>query len=249
MVEGSFSTTKVILLIAVIWALSLTTTLTAIYVVLNFAPGGVGDFSITTDKIVDGAIITTKLADGSVISAKILDGTITGVDISDGSIIAVKIDDGAVITDKIADGAVTSEKISDDAITSLKLAANAIPFMFANGSDMITKTTATYENITDLSVTLTVERKCTLLIVLSAQCAISDLDYNVLWRVFVNTDQAGSLWLQPSGHSSKWSSVSHTFCQPNISPGEYTVYAQWYVSGSTAWVADRILYVIALPTG
>ncbi|MDH5596170.1 MAG: hypothetical protein OEY40_05610 [Candidatus Bathyarchaeota archaeon] len=239
MVEGSFSTTKVGLLIAVIWVLSLTTTLTAIYVVLNFAPSGVGDLSITTDKIVDGAIITTKLADGSVISAKILDGTITGVDISDGSIIAVKI----------ADGAVTTEKISDDAITSLKLAANAIPFMFANGSEMITKTTATYENITDLSVTMTVERKCTLLIVLSVQCAISDLDYSVIWRVFVNTDQAGSLWLQPPGNASKWSSVSHTFCQPNVNPGEYTVYAQWYVSGGTAWTASRVLYVIALPTG
>ena len=249
MVEGSFSTTKVVLLIAVIWVLSLTTTLTAIYVVLNFAPSGVGDLSITTDKIVDGAIITTKLADGSVISAKILDGTITGVDISDGSIIAVKIADGAVITDKIADGAVTTEKISDDAITSLKLAANAIPFMFANGSEMITKTTATYENITDLSVTMTVERKCTLLIVLSVQCAISDLDYSVIWRVFVNTDQAGSLWLQPPGNASKWSSVSHTFCQPNVNPGEYTVYAQWYVSGGTAWTASRVLYVIALPTG
>lgn len=239
MVEGSFTTTKAVLLIAVIWALSLTTTLTAIYVALNFAQGGVDDLSITTNKIVDGAIVTTKLSDGSVISAKILDGTITGVDISDGSVIAAKIADGAVVT----------EKISDDAVTSLKLAANAIPFMFANGSDMITKTTKTYENITDLSVTMTIERKCTLLIALSVQCAISNLDYSVVWRVFVNTDQVGSLWLQPPGNASKWSSVSHTFCQPNVNPGEYTVYAQWYVSGSTAWVSSRVLYVIALPTG
>ena len=238
MVEGSFSISKVVLLIAVIWVLSLTTTLAAMYVVLNFTQVGVGDLSITTDKIVDGAIMTTKLADGSVTSAKVLDGTITGVDMSDGSVITVKI----------ADGAVTTEKISDDAVTSLKLAANAIPFMFANGSDMITKTTATYENITDLSMTLTVERKCTLLIVLSLQCAISDLDYNVWWRVYVNTDVVGDLWLQPSGHASKWSSVSHTSYQPNVSPGEYTIYAQWYVNGGTAWIVDRILYVIALPT-
>jgi len=239
MVEGSFSISKVVLLIAVIWVLSLTTTLAAMYVVLNFTQGGVGDLSITTDKIVDGAIVTTKLADGSVTSAKILDGTVTGVDISDGSIISIKI----------ADGAVTSEKISDNSVTSLKLAANAIPFMFANGSNQIAKTTATYENITDLSLAMTVERESTLLIVLSTQCAISDLDYNVKWRVFVDTNQAGELWLQPSGHASKWSSVSHTFCQPNVSSGEHTIYAQWWVSGGTAYIASRVLYVIALPTG
>ncbi|UCE29277.1 MAG: hypothetical protein JSV85_00635 [Candidatus Bathyarchaeota archaeon] len=209
MVEGSFSISKVVPLIVVVWVLSLVTTLAAMYVVLNFTQVGVGDLSITADKIVDGAINTTKLAEG----------------------------------------AVTTEILSDDAVTGSKLAANAIPFMSANGSVQLTKTTETYENVTDLSLTMNVERKCTLLIMFSVQCAISDLDTNVLWRVYVNSDRIGNLWLQPPGNSPKWSSVSYTFCQPNVSPGEYTVYVQWYVSGATAWVADRNLYVIALPTG
>ncbi len=249
MSEGTISIKKVIPIIVVTWTLSLATTLTVVYVVLSIFPTGTGG-AITTENIVDGAIVTTKLADGAVTSAKILDGTITGVDISDGSIIAVKVADGAVTTDKIADGAVLTDKIADYAVTNLKLAANAIPFKFANGTDSISKTTATYENITDLSVTITIERNCTLLIMFSAQCAISDLDQSVLWRVFVNTEKAlpATMWLQPPGNTNKWSSVSYTFFKPNIGPGEYTVYAQWYVGGGTAWISGRVLCVIALPT-
>ena len=248
MSEEAISIKKVILLVVVIWILSLATTLTVIYAVLSISQGGVGEGAITTEKIADSAIVTTKLADGSVTSVKILDGTITGVDIADGSVITVKVADGAVTTDKIADEAVTTDKISDHIVTNLKLAANAIPFKSANGTDSIGKSTATYENITDLSVTITVERNCTLLIMFSAQCQISDPDYSVFWRALVNTDTAlpGGVWLQPP---LEWGSVSYNFYEPDVSVGEYTVYVQWYVSGGTAWISkNRVLFVIALPT-
>ncbi|MDH5449428.1 MAG: hypothetical protein OEX77_00825 [Candidatus Bathyarchaeota archaeon] len=240
MVDGTISIKKVVPLIVVTWILSLATTLTVVYVVLSISPSGIGDESITTEMIADSAIVTTKLADGTITSAKILDGAVTTVD----------LDTGAVAEIQIRDGAVTTTKITDYAVTNLKLAANAIPFNSTYGTESITKTTASWENITDLSVTMTLERNSTLLIMFSVQSALSDPDKSVIWRAFVNTDTAlpGSIYLQPPGEGNKWSSISYNFYKPDVSTGEYTIYVQWYVSGGTAWIANRVLFVIALPT-
>lgn len=200
----------------------------------------IADGTISTDKITDDAIVTIKLDDGAVTSAKILDGTVTAVDLATGAVTEIQIRAGAVTTTKIA----------DYAVTNLKLAANAIPFNSTYGSETISKTTASWENITDLSVTITVERNSTLLIMFSVQSAISLDDKSILWRALVNATTAlpGALYLQPPGEGNQWSSVSYTFYKPSVSAGEYTVQAQWYVSGGTGWVANRVLFVIALPT-
>ena len=199
----------------------------------------IADEAVTTDKIDNDAIVTIKLADGAVTSAKILDGAVTTVDLATGAVTEIQIRDGAVTTTKIA----------DYAVTNLKLAANAIPFNSTHRTGSISKTTASWDNITDLSVTITVERNSTLLIMLSAQSAISLPDESVLWQALVNTDTAlpGSVYLQPPGEVNMWSSVSYTFYEPDVSAGEYTVYVQWYVGGGTAWVAHAVLFVIALP--
>jgi len=239
MTERAIPMKKVVSIIVVTWILSLATTLGVVYVMLGIFPSGIADGAITTEKIADSAIITTKLANGTVTSAKILDGTITGVDIADGSIITVKV----------ADGAVTTDKIADYAATNLKLAANAIPFNSTCETGTITKTTASWENITGMSVTITVNRNSTLLIMFSTQCAISLVDKNIQWRATVNTTTAlpESVYLQPPGEGTQWSSVSYTFYEPGVSAGEHTVYVQWYVNGGTGWVGRRTLFVIALP--
>jgi hypothetical protein len=200
----------------------------------------IADEAVSTDKIADDAVVTIKLADGAVTSAKILDGTVTAVDLATGAVTEIQISAGAVTTTKIA----------DYAVTNLKLAANAIPFNSTYGTGTISKTTASWQNITDLSVTITVERNSTLLIMFSVQSAISLDDQNVLWRALVNATAAlpGSVYLQPPGEGTQWSAVSYTFYKPNVSAGQHNVYMQWYVSGGTGWVGLRTLFVIALPT-
>lgn len=210
----------------------------------------IADGAVTTDKIADGAISTDKIADDAIVTIKLDDGAVTSAKILDGTVTAVDLATGAVTEIQIRAGAVTTTKIADYAVTNLKLAANAIPFNSTYGSETISKTTASWENITDMSVTITMERNSTLLIMFSAQSAISLDDKSICWRILVNATTAlpGALYLQPPGEGNQWSSVSYTFYKPSVSAGEYTVQAQWYVSGGTGWVANRVLFVIALPT-
>jgi len=199
----------------------------------------IGDGAVTIGKIADSAIITTKLADGTVTSAKILDGTVTTLDLATGAVGEVQIKDGAVTTNKIA----------DYAVTNIKLSAHAIPFNSTFATGMVSKTTASWENITGLSVTVTVERNSTLLIMFSTQTAISLPDESIMWRASVNAANAlpGSIYLQPPGEGTQWSSVSYTFYKPDVSAGQYVVYIQWSVSGGTGYVGSRTLFVMALP--
>jgi len=120
MLEGAISIKKAIPLIALMWVLSLLTTLAVVYYAPNIFP------PITGEKIADTAVTTTKLADGSVTSAKIKDGTLTTADLADGSITSIKVADSAVITTKLADGSVTSAKILDGSITAVDLADGSI---------------------------------------------------------------------------------------------------------------------------
>ena len=195
--------------------------------------------AVTTSKIVDDAIVTVKLADGSVTSAKILDGTIVAADLATGAVTSIKI----------ADGAVTTSKIADYAVTNLKLAANAIPYNFTSSTVMQAKTTATMENITGMSVEITLERNSTLLIMFSTEARISPATEYIYWNARVNTTFAspGTLWLQPST-TGYYSSISYNFYAEGLTPGKYTVYMQWGVDGgATGQVWFRTLTVIALP--
>jgi len=209
----------------------------------------VADGAVTTDKIADGAITTDKIADDAVVTIKLANGAVTSAKILDGTVTTVDLANGAVTEIQIRDGAVTTAKIADYAVTNLKLAANAIPFNSTCETGTVSKATASWENITGMSVTITVERNSTLLIMFSTQSAISVVDKNIQWRVFVNTTTAlpESVYLQPPGEGTQWSSVSYTFYKPSVSAGQHTVYVQWYVSGGTGWVGRRTLFVIALP--
>jgi len=221
----------------------------------------IDDSAITTANIANGAIVTVKLADGSVTSAKIVDGTVTAVDLATGSIITAKIANGAVTSEKIADGAVTTgkiadgnvttAKIADGNVTNMKLAAYAIPFNSTYQTNQLMKTTSSWENITGTSVTITLERNSTLLIMFSTEASITLSTASIQWRALVNTTTAapGAVWLQPPDTTGlKWTPVSYNFYQSSVSAGQYTVYIQWSVPlGGTAYVNARTLFVTALP--
>jgi hypothetical protein len=241
MSEKNLSIKKAIPIVVVTWIFSLVTTLTIVYFA-SFVPIGtnqIGDSAVTPSKIADSAIIVTKLADDSTTSAKILDGTITAADLADNSVTAIKI----------VDGAVTTTKVADYAITNLKLAANSIPFNFTNAHNGLNKITATWENITDIEVKLTLQRNSTLLIMFSTEASISTSTERVQWQARVNEYLAdpGTVWLQPSttGYTS---SISYNFYRKGLTAGQYTIYMQWSVTGgATAHLEYRSLTVIALP--
>jgi len=201
--------------------------------------GKIAEGNVTTSKIADNAIIEVKLADGSVTSAKILDGTITAADLANNAVTSIKI----------ANGAVTTTKIADYAVTNLKLAANAIPFNFTHYHSGLDKTSATFENITGMEVTLNLERNSTLLIMFSTEARISVSTEYVQWRAMVNVTAAdpGTVFLQPST-TGELGSVSYNFYLEGRTAGQYTIYMQWAVTGgATAHVEYRTLTVIALP--
>jgi hypothetical protein len=199
------------------------------------------DEAVTTQKIADGAIITLKMADNSVTSAKILDGTVTAVDLATNAVTTITIDDGAVTTSKIA----------DEAVTNVKLAPQAIPFNCTYRITPLTKSTYTWENMTGTSVTITLERNSTLLIMFSAEAYVSTADNYIEYQAIVNTDPAlpGAVWLQPSINVT--SGFSYNFYKPSVSAGVYKVYMQWrvwvYPNGGFGGTQDRTLIVTALP--
>jgi len=245
MSEGAIPMKTMVFVIVITWILSLVTTLAIVYVAPNILPiktGHISDEAITGDKIASNAIITTKLADGTVTSAKILDGTLTAVDMADGSITTIIIDDGAVTTSKLA----------DEAVTDVKLAPQAIPFNSTYQISPLTKSTFAWENVTGTSVTITVKRNSTLLIMFSAESSVSTANNDIQYQAIVNTDPAlpGAVWLQP--HINVTSGVSYNFYKPNVGAGVYEVYIQWavwvYPHGGFGRISDRTLIVIALPT-
>lgn len=149
----------------------------------------------------------------------------------------------------IKDGTLTTNKIADSAVSNLKLGARAIPFNTTFRTEQVAKTTASWENITGMLVTITLERNSTLLIMFNTQASIQDKNNTIAWQALVNTKAAlpGSLYMQPPGEGSKWSDISCNFYENRVGPGKYTVYIQWLVTGSIGYIGYRSLIVIALP--
>ena len=79
-----------------------------------------------TPEIGDNSITTDKLANGAVTSAKIASKGIETGNIADGAISNDKLAANAVTTDEIADEAVTSIKLANYVVTEEKIASNAV---------------------------------------------------------------------------------------------------------------------------
>jgi hypothetical protein len=86
----------------------------------------VGDNSVTTTKIVNGAVTEAKIADGAVTEAKIASSAVTSAKIATDAITTVKIADAQVLASKLAPDAVTTAKILDANVTAAKLATDAV---------------------------------------------------------------------------------------------------------------------------
>jgi len=252
--EGGTQIGKMASIVVMAWILSLLTTLALIYIAPSIFP------PLKSASIGDGAIVTAKLADGTVTSAKIMDGTITATDLADGSILTVKIADGAVTTGKIldgtiaaadlAEGSVVTSKIADHAVTDTKLQAGAIPCASNHSYAYVSTRSIEWEDMPDMSVTITLARRSHLLILFSSEACLNA--YGVRFEIcaMVNSTIAVPETVVLTKESEdRWSSNSFIFHLSDVDAGTYTVrmlwrVGTWLVQGT---VGRRTLNVIALP--
>jgi len=85
-----------------------------------------GDESITTNKIKNGAISESKIADDSITKNKIRNGSVVGSKLKNTSISTNKLKNSAITESKLADQSISTKKIKNDAITGSKLANESI---------------------------------------------------------------------------------------------------------------------------
>jgi len=106
-----------------------------------------------------------------------------------------------------------------------------------------------WQNMSDMSVEITLATDSTLLIMFSAQARISGTWRSMYVRAMVDAAPANP----PNGvtltEADEWASHSYTFYIPNAAPGTHTVNIQWklYDELTTGQVKERTLTVIALP--
>ena len=110
-----------------------------------------------------GITASTKIEDETISTGKIASSAVTTAKITDGSVTATKFADSAVTTAKITDANVTTAKINDLAVTTAKLNAGAVTYAkrsvtsttSSSCGTFSTSNTADYDQITNLSVSLT----------------------------------------------------------------------------------------------
>jgi len=215
----------VVPVIVVTWILSLISTLAIVYIVPSLIPlrsEQIGQGQITSDKIANASIITVKLADGNVTSIKIADGSITAVDIANSS------------------------------LTYVKLADSAIPHMVKYSKVSNSTNSTSFVDMPDMWVNLAISRNSTLVIIFSGQAKLGgNGPYALYVRAMIGTKQANpvsdTIILT---YFTEYSSQSYTFYGTEVAAGTHTVKIQWRVfqEANIAWVGERTLTVIALPT-
>jgi len=209
------------------------------------------DDSVTSEKIADGNVNSGELADGAVITSKIAGGAITTTKLADSAIVTIKLADGSVTSAKIFDGTITSVdlatgsvttiNIADFAVTNLKLAAGAIPFFYAPSS-MVTSTdsTVSWVDMTDMSVTMSLERPSHLLIMFSMIGYNSDSSsrIKILASVGGMTASPGEITLTPYISADG----SHDHSESSGLGAPYTHTHDIYNSGTHSHVLNPMAY-------
>ena len=106
-----------------------------------------------------------------------------------------------------------------------------------------------WQNMSDMSVEITLATKSTLLIMFSAQARVSGTMRAMYVRAMVDATQANPPTAVILTESDEWASHSYTFYSPNVAAGTHTINIQWklYDELSTGQVKERTLTVIALP--
>jgi len=107
-----------------------------------------------------------------------------------------------------------------------------------------------WQNMSDMSVEITLTTKSTLLIIFSAQARLSGTWRKMYVQAVVDATPANPPTAVILTESVEWASHSYTFHSPNVAAGTHTINIQWklYDELSTGQVKERTLTVMALPT-
>lgn len=113
------------------------------------------DSNVTSDKIADLNVITSKIQNLGVTSDKIANSGVISSKIADLNVTTAKIENQGVTTAKIKDANVTTPKIADANVTKAKLTAVGEQISSGCGYLVESGSTIGYEDIINLSVTIT----------------------------------------------------------------------------------------------
>ena len=125
-----------------------------------------------------------------------------------------------------------------------------------------TDSTLTWVDMDGMSVDVTLERTCDLLILFSAEAKTSEQPQRILVQAKVGTitawpgfiyltpevEETGWLGLATHSHRLDYGSYAFNFYESSVSAGTHTIKIQWQVTGGTGNVYYRTLCVIAFPT-
>jgi uncharacterized coiled-coil protein SlyX len=150
---------------------------------------------------------------------------------------------------------------ANNSVTNLMLAPYAIPFNSTSDTDFTYTNMGSWDNMSYMAVTMTLNRTSHLLIMFSTDAydnTASDIiyaravvdgtvaqPYQVILTPYTSSELG---WPYTHSHIIYNACSSYNFYQPFVSPGTHTIQIQWFVTGgSTGWAYYRTLTVIALP--
>ena len=96
--------------------------------------------AVTTPKLHNGAVIASKVGAGAIGTTQLADGGVRSGDLGGGVVTTPKLKDSAVTGTKIASEAVATGQLKDGAVTGAKLAANFLAQLVRNASYVTSKT-------------------------------------------------------------------------------------------------------------
>jgi len=160
-----------------------------------------------------------------------------------------QLGEGLITSDKIANKSVTTPKIDDAAY--LHLMKGAVLHNVTYSTVAANTSSTSFVDMPDTSVSITLNRSSTLVIIWSGQAKIEGTGTRALYiRAMVDTAQANPATDTLILTQAEYGSHSYTFSSTKVGPGAHTVKMQWKVfeSTTTGRVYERTLTVIALPT-
>lgn len=90
--------------------------------------------AVTTPKLRNGAVVASKVGAGAIGTTQLADGGVRSADLGGGVVTTPKLKDGAVTGAKMASEAVATSQLKDGAVTGAKLAPNFLAQLVKNVS-------------------------------------------------------------------------------------------------------------------
>lgn len=139
------------------------------------ATANIEDLAVTTAKLAANAVTTAKITDLNVTTAKINDAAVTNAKLGLLAVGSGNIANGAVGATQLASDAVTTVKIADANVTKAKLVA--VGQQVSSSSGAFTGTSASYADVTNLSVTITTSGRPVFLTLVHDGSGVSNTSY------------------------------------------------------------------------